>query len=176
MAERHLTVRTDGAARGNPGPAGIGFVVEDGDGRIVEEASAYIGERTNNQAEYEAVVAALEAIGPDRETHLEVFCDSQLVVRQLNGDYRVKDPDLRSLYIRATRLLLGAGSSRVVHVPRGQNGRADALANEGIDAHLLGVEESAGQTVAGEKSSEESPGSPGQDAREGPSGTTRGTP
>lgn len=137
MPIRRLVIRTDGAARGNPGPAGAGFVVETPEGSVVDEGCSYLGTRTNNQAEYEALILALEAVRPDRETELEVYSDSQLMVRQLNGEYRVKDVDLRSRWARAVEWLDRARSAEVIHVPRAENAAADALANQAIDAYAV---------------------------------------
>lgn len=132
---RRLIVRTDGAARGNPGPAGAGWVIETPEGTVVSEGCAYLGETTNNQAEYEALLRALDEVEPDPETEIEVFSDSELMVKQLNGEYRVKNEGLKPLYVRATRHLLRAGRSEVRHVRRGENEAADALANQAIDAY-----------------------------------------
>jgi ribonuclease HI len=148
-AARRLVIHTDGAARGNPGPAGAGFVVETGDGRLIQEGSIYLGERTNNQAEYEALLHALEAVAPDSETHLDVYSDSQLMVRQLTGEYRVKHEDLKGRHAEATIYLGRASSASVRHVPRDGNERADELANRAIDVHLEASEGLDGQTVAG---------------------------
>lgn len=137
MASRRLVIRTDGAARGNPGPAGAGYLVETPEGAVVDEGAIYLGERTNNQAEYEALVHALEAAAPDAGTEIEVYSDSQLMVRQINGEYRVRNGDLRPLYERVMRLLGGSGGWSVEHVRRGENDAADALANQAIDAYAL---------------------------------------
>ncbi|MBW3661405.1 MAG: ribonuclease HI family protein [Gemmatimonadetes bacterium] len=134
---RRLVVRTDGAARGNPGPAGAGWVIETPEGVVVSEGCAYLGESTNNQAEYEALLRALDEVAPDRETEVEVLSDSELMVKQLRGEYRVKSEGLKPLYVRAVRHLLRAGRSHVRHVPRGENAAADALANQAIDAYAL---------------------------------------
>jgi len=137
MGSRRLVIRTDGAARGNPGPAGAGYVVETPEGTVVDEGAVYLGERTNNQAEYEALVHALEAAVPDVGTEIEVYSDSQLMVRQINGEYRVRNGDLRPLYERVMRLLGRSGGWCVEHVRRGENDAADALANQAIDAYAL---------------------------------------
>jgi ribonuclease HI len=160
-------VHTDGAARGNPGPAGAGWVIETADGELVEEGCAYLGELTNNQAEYEALLHALRAVDPGPETEIEIRADSELMVRQLNGEYRVKNAELRPRYDAASRALSRAGSIRIGHVRRDENARADELANRAIDMHFESLREQGGQTVAGgpQGSLEESPGSTGQDAR-----------
>lgn len=144
-----LVIHTDGAARGNPGPAGAGWVVETMEGELVVEGYAYLGELTNNQAEYEALLLALDAVDPGPETHIEILADSELMVRQLNGQYRVKHADLRPRYEAASRALARAARARVVHVPREENARADELANRAIDMHFEASREQGGQTVAG---------------------------
>lgn len=124
---------TDGAARGNPGPAGIGAVLETAEGRRLAEHSEYIGTATNNVAEYRALVAGLERAREAGVRELEVRADSELMIRQLNGAYRVKNAALRPLYERARELLAGFAAWQARHVPRGQNTEADRLANLGID-------------------------------------------
>jgi ribonuclease HI len=94
-----VTVRVDGASRGNPGPAGIGAVIEFLDGRAPVEVCAYIGETTNNVAEYRALLLALEEAGRHRPEHLTVYSDSELLVRQLKGQYKVKAEHLRPLFL-----------------------------------------------------------------------------
>lgn len=110
-------------------------MIETPEGTVVSEGCAYLGETTNNQAEYEALLRALEDVEPDRETEIEVFSDSELMVKQLNGEYRVRNEGLKPLYVRAVRHLLKAGRSEVRHVRRGENEAADALANQAIDAY-----------------------------------------
>jgi ribonuclease HI len=133
VARRRLVIRTDGAARGNPGPAGAGWVVETPDGEIVEEGFAYLGVLTNNQAEYEALLRALTAAAPGPDTDLEIFSDSELLVRQLNGVYRVRDEGLKDRFIAVAQALRRAGNVQIQHVRRAENARADALANQAID-------------------------------------------
>src|SRR6185436_4648362 len=98
-------VHTDGAARGNPGPAAIGVVIEDEDGRTVYEVSRALGMKTNNEAEYMALIAALEYLKDLRPKEAEFRLDSELVVRQLNGQYKVKEPRLQSLHGQVVMLL-----------------------------------------------------------------------
>jgi ribonuclease HI len=128
------TVYTDGAARGNPGPAAIGIVVEDETGRSVYESSRTIGVRTNNEAEYLAFLAALQYLKESRVTEADFYLDSELVVRQLLGQYRVKEPRLQSLHAQATMLLNAVPNRTIRHIPRARNTRADELANEALDA------------------------------------------
>lgn len=135
-----LIIHTDGGARGNPGPAGIGATIADENGTIVKEVSRYIGETTNNVAEYEALIAALEEaknmFGERlRDMAVEVKMDSELIVRQLNGVYKVKEPTLKEKFARvATLRLEGIPNITFSHVFREQNARADKLVNEAIDA------------------------------------------
>jgi ribonuclease HI len=127
-------VHTDGAARGNPGPAAIGIVVEDESGHTVYESSRTLGVHTNNEAEYLAIIAALQYLREVRAKEADFYLDSELVVRQLNGRYKVKEPRLQSLHGQATMLLNAVPMHTIQHVPRAQNARADALANEALDA------------------------------------------
>lgn len=127
-------VHTDGAARGNPGPAAIGIVVQDDAGHTVYEASRSIGTKTNNEAEYLALIAALEYLKDSRMQEADFFLDSELVVKQLNGVYRVKEPRMQSLHARVTMLLNAVPRHSFKHVRREENARADALANEALDA------------------------------------------
>ena len=125
---------TDGGARGNPGPAGIGARLLTADGDVVEELADFIGKATNNVAEYQALIAGLE-IALDRGVErLDVFLDSELVVRQVNGQYKVKDAGLKPLHRQACLLLSRFPEVDVKHVRREQNAAADALVNQAIDA------------------------------------------
>lgn len=134
-AGRLLRLHTDGAARGNPGPAGLGMVIEDGDGMRLWGGCSYAGEMTNNQAEYLALLAGLRQVAEWHPSRLEVCLDSELVVHQLNGRYRVRNADLRPLFEQARKLLGGFRDVTVRHVPRERNRGADALANRAIDEH-----------------------------------------
>lgn len=137
----HFIVYSDGAARGNPGPAGIGGLVLSGGGEVLAEVRRYIGETTNNVAEYMALVVTLEEARRFAQpgASLEVKADSQLLVRQLIGGYRVKSKNLLPLYQRVRSLLDGFGEVRVTHVGRADNAEADALANHAIDDFLATV-------------------------------------
>ena len=138
MNGRGVTVRVDGASRGNPGPAGIGAIVEFEDGRPSRELSAYIGETTNNVAEYRALLMALEEAGRHGARSITVYSDSELLVRQLNGEYKVKAAHLRPLHLEAQRRLRAFPAARILHVMREENRRADLLANLAIDQHRKG--------------------------------------
>lgn len=132
-AAQHLTILADGAARGNPGPAAIGVVIMDETESILRELSWTIGEATNNQAEYQALIAGLEAAAEMRAIKVTVNMDSELVVRQLQGTYKVKSPKLAPLFQRAQGLRSRFQSFQIAHVPRERNRRADALANRALD-------------------------------------------
>ena len=127
-------VHTDGAARGNPGPSAIGVVIQDETGRTIYELSRTLGTHTNNEAEYLAVIAALQYLKESRVSHADFYLDSELVVKQLLGQYRVKEPRLQSLHGQAVMLLNAVPKHTIRHVPRAKNARADELANEALDA------------------------------------------
>lgn len=126
----------DGAARGNPGEAGCGAAIFATDGKVVKELSRYLGRATNNVAEYEGLLMGLEALLQIGAKKIRVQSDSQLLVRQLSGEYRVKDEKLRVLFTKAMKLLRQFDSYRIVHVYREANKVADRLANRGIDRAL----------------------------------------
>lgn len=137
LAKDLFFLYTDGAARGNPGPAAIGAVLYRGapsSRNVVEELSRTIGHGTNNVAEYRALIEGLEMAARHDPSGLVVYCDSQLLVRQLLGRYKVKSPGLRPLFRQARKLLDGFGSVRIKHVRREHNRRADRLANQALDA------------------------------------------
>ncbi|MCC7500727.1 ribonuclease HI family protein [Candidatus Nomurabacteria bacterium] len=131
-----IIVYTDGGARGNPGPAGIGVSIQDESGVELANISKYIGETTNNQAEYEALYQALVKIKEMGLTQsaVEVRMDSELVVRQLEGRYKVKDPGLKEQFARVAKVQVEYADLKFTHVRREQNSRADQLVNEAIDA------------------------------------------
>ncbi|MEY7848196.1 ribonuclease HI [Natrarchaeobius sp. A-rgal3] len=122
----------DGGARGNPGPAGIGWVIVTSEG-IVAEGSETIGRATNNQAEYEALIAALEAARDYRYDEIHVRGDSELIVKQVRGEYDTNNPELRERRVTVHELLGSFDEWTLEHVPREVNDRADALANEALD-------------------------------------------
>lgn len=128
-----LVVHVDGGARGNPGPAAIGAVLSGEDGTVLERRAETIGEATNNVAEYRALLLGLErarALGADA---VEVVNDSELVARQVNGDYRVRHPAMRPLHAAALEALAGFAQWSLRSVPRAQNADADALVNAALD-------------------------------------------
>lgn len=125
----------DGAARGNPGPAGVGVVVEDQQGRVLAEVAEYLGETTNNVAEYQALLRGLREAQQHGATEIEVFADSTLLVRQVTGAYKVKAAHLAALHAQVLATLSSFRSWTLTFVPRDRNARADALANRAIDEH-----------------------------------------
>jgi ribonuclease HI len=129
----------DGGARGNPGPSGIGVVITDEQGRELARANDYIGVATNNVAEYRALLLGLERARALGAREVALVNDSQLVARQLTGEYRVKKPDLRPLHERALAALSEFDRWTVRSVPREQNEIADELVNEAIDARAATV-------------------------------------
>ncbi len=133
---QQITIHTDGGARGNPGPAGIGVVFLNAAGEQLAELSEYIGTATNNVAEYMAVVRALEVLPTlvnSAEAHLTFKLDSQLVERQLNGAYKVKDATLKTHFERAKVLIQPYKTVTFTYIPREQNKVADKLANQAMD-------------------------------------------
>lgn len=132
-----LTTYTDGGARGNPGPAGIGVVIMEGE-RTVDSFGRYIGETTNNQAEYRALIAALERASELGAKEVQCKLDSELVVKQMRREYKVRDVGLQPLYIRAHNLSVGFKRVTYDHVRRELNAAADAEVNAAIDRHLSG--------------------------------------
>jgi ribonuclease HI len=129
-------VNVDGAARGNPGPSGIGVTVADENGRVVAELGQGIGHATNNQAEYRAALAGLALAAEHGASAVLLRSDSRLLIEQLAGRFRVKDPTLRRLHEEARGLIAAFEDVSLEHVPREQNAGADRLANIGIDDWL----------------------------------------
>jgi ribonuclease HI len=128
-------IYTDGASRGNPGPSGIGAVIFDAKGKVVHEIAEYIGEVTNNVAEYLALLAALEYCVKHKLSPVEILADSQLLIKQLTGEYRVKHANIIPLYRQIQDLLSKLQVTGYKHVYREDNKHADKLANRGIDEH-----------------------------------------
>ncbi len=131
--ESALRLHVDGASRGNPGEAGFGVHVTTGGGELVADLYGYLGRATNNVAEYQALLHGLRFALAREARQVEVFSDSELLVRQLAGRYRVKNPGLQPLFREASALLSQFERSRVTHVPRERNREADALANRAVD-------------------------------------------
>jgi ribonuclease HI len=129
MTAKRLLIYTDGASLGNPGRAAIGVVIHDGQDRVVSRLSRSIGYATNNQAEYWAIIAALEETARLGAGAVDIKSDSELVVEQLNGRYRVKKASLRPLYQKVVQLIGSLESFTITHIPREQNREADNLAH-----------------------------------------------
>jgi ribonuclease HI len=128
-----LVVNVDGGARGNPGPAAIGVVVQNADGEILEERGERIGTATNNVAEYRALLLGIERAAELGASELELVGDSELVVRQVKGEYKVKDATLRGLHTEVKRALRPFERWSIRHVRREHNAEADRLVNEALD-------------------------------------------
>ena len=135
----HFTIHADGGARGNPGPAGAGAMIRDEFGNSVASVSQFLGVRTNNFAEYEAVILAFEAlaklvpVSKRPKTEVVVKMDSELVVKQMRGEYKVKHPVLKEQFALLAHSASAFGTVSFTHVPREQNSDADALANAAMD-------------------------------------------
>jgi len=130
MKIKRLVIFTDGAAVPNPGPAAIGAIIKDEQGKLLARISQRIGRATNNQAEYRAIIAALEKAVSLGAKHVEVNSDSELVVKQINGKYRVKKATLKPLYQEVKKLQSRLEGFTITHIPRQQNREADKLANK----------------------------------------------
>lgn len=140
-AQPELVIHVDGGSRGNPGPAGFGVHAVDDQGLVVAEHFGFIGQATNNVAEYEGLVHAFNLAQKRGARRLEIRSDSELVVKQMNGVYKVKHPDMLTLWRKASQLRRGFEEAVIKHVRREQNKEADALANRAMDlqdSHLSG--------------------------------------
>lgn len=131
-----LRVYSDGAARGNPGPAGAGAVVVAGDGQVLAQLGRFLGETTNNVAEYQGLLLGLRHAAELGARAVDVYADSQLMIRQLGGQYRVRNEGLKPLFDEAMRLLRAFGQFTLHHIPREQNAAADEMSNRAIDERL----------------------------------------
>ncbi|MFH0951547.1 MAG: ribonuclease HI family protein [bacterium] len=130
---KKLIIHTDGGARGNPGSAGIGVMIKDDKGKEVKTIAKYLGRATNNQAEYQAVLAGIEAAIKLKATEVEFYLDSELVVKQLNREYKVKNLELQPLFVKVYNHSLKFKKISFRHIRREQNKEADALANLAMD-------------------------------------------
>ncbi|HEX6455123.1 MAG TPA: ribonuclease HI family protein [Solirubrobacterales bacterium] len=133
-----VTVNVDGGARGNPGPAAIGIVLRDDAGEVLEKVGERIGEATNNVAEYRALLRGIELADAHGASELELIGDSELVVRQVEGRYKVKNAGMKELCDEVMRALRGFDSWSIRHVRRAENADADRLVNEALDGVLDG--------------------------------------
>jgi len=131
---RHLVIHTDGGSRGNPGPAAAAYILSESGGRVIESKGVYLGRTTNNVAEYTGLFKALQAARQRQAESLTIYTDSELLARQINGQYKVKSPNLRRLYADCMDLLSGFDKWQIEHIPRDRNHAADALANRAMDA------------------------------------------
>ncbi len=127
------TAHVDGGARGNPGPSGYGVSIQDPSGKAVAELSEYLGHHTNNYAEYQGLIASLRYAADKQITALKVVSDSELMVRQMKGIYKVRHPELRKLYDEAQQLVRKLQYFEIRHAMREDNQTADRLANEAMD-------------------------------------------
>jgi len=136
----NLSIYTDGGSRGNPGPSASAFVVYDSQNQIVFEQGRYIGITTNNQAEYQAVLFALTWLSTSQYTTSQVtfYLDSLLVASQLNGTYKIKDENLKKIYLEINNMIRNSKLEIVnfVHIPRAQNSRADFIVNQTLDSSI----------------------------------------
>lgn len=132
----NLIIYTDGGARGNPGPGGIGVVIYDKDRQLIKQYSKFLKQVTNNQAEYQALILGLEKAKSLKATSVDFYLDSQLIVEQLNRRYKVKDPILGFLFIKVWNLSQFFKSVNFYHIPREKNKQADKLVNKVIDKNI----------------------------------------
>ena len=131
---KEIIINSDGAARGNPGPAAAGAVLKDPQGNVVSELSEYLGDNlTNNQAEYRALIMAIAEAKRLGATKLQMFADSELMVKQICGEYRVKNEGIKPLFQEVMSLLRDVNKYTIDYVPREKNKRADGLANLALD-------------------------------------------
>lgn len=131
-----LVINTDGGSRSNPGPAGIGYVIRSPEQEVLFERGEYIGTATNNVAEYKALIAALEAARDMKGTDLLIRMDSELIVKQMKGEYKVKEPSLQALHRQVRELLTNFTTYQFEHVLRQFNKDADRMVNQAIDGAL----------------------------------------
>ena len=133
LKNKRLTIYVDGGSRGNPGPSGIGVVILDANGKKLKDLSEYIGEATNNIAEYNALLYGLEEALILRADDIIINMDSELVAKQLTGDYRVKDVNIKPLFVRAINMLKSFNNFEIRHIEREMNKEADRLVNKAIN-------------------------------------------
>jgi len=131
-----LVLRTDGASRGNPGPAAAGIVIEHLDGTVLTQLGQYLGEMPNNQAEYRALILGLRLVTDWQPAAVDIYMDSELVVRQMTGVYHVRDATLHLLYQEAMALVKALPHVTFTHVRRAQNALADRMANQALNERL----------------------------------------
>lgn len=135
-SETAMRVFSDGAARGNPGPAGAGAVLTDAQGNVLARLGRYLGRQTNNVAEYQGLLIGLRRAQEMGAQEIEVRADSQLMIRQLKGEYAVRNAALKPLHAEALRLLRSFGKYELLHIPRAENSLADEMSNRAIDEEM----------------------------------------
>ena len=136
MEHKEIQIFTDGGARGNPGPAAAAAVLQTQDGEVIATAAKYMGHATNNQAEYTAILIGLEKAKEIEAEVVEMFMDTELAVKQLKGEYKVKNPALAKLFVKVWNLSHEFKKVSFTHVPREHNKAADALVNKTIDSNI----------------------------------------
>lgn len=129
-----LTIQTDGGARGNPGPAAAGIVIKDENGKTIAAYGEYLGKQTNNYAEYSAVISGLKKASELSATEIDVVVDSQLICEQLNGRWKVREPNLQKLFVQAWNQMQKFKKARIRHTLRHNNKEADSEVNKVLDA------------------------------------------
>jgi len=135
-----LNVYTDGASRGNPGPASIGIVFKDSAGKIIWEQQKELGKATNNEAEYQALIYAMKNVRRHHPDKIIFHADSELIIKQMRGEYKIKNPGIQKLFLEAWNRKIDLKiETEFIEVPRGQNKEADALANKALDQGKLGI-------------------------------------
>lgn len=137
MKSKKVFIYSDGGSRGNPGPAGIGVVILDAKKKKLKEIYKYIGEATNNVAEYSALIAGLEEAARIGSDEVTLYMDSELIAKQLNGEYKVKSEDMKPLFEKALEILKAFKSFEVIHIERSKNKEADKLVNKAINLSSL---------------------------------------
>jgi ribonuclease HI len=137
LSTKKVIINVDGAARGNPGPAAIGAILKDETGNTIGRISRPIGITTNNQAEYQAIIAGLEKAISQGVKNVAVKSDSELVVNQINGRYKIKNTALRPLYLKVVELTGKLENFSITYIPRERNRQADALANKALDNPII---------------------------------------
>ncbi|MFW0862417.1 MAG: ribonuclease HI family protein [Candidatus Komeilibacteria bacterium] len=137
MEYKHLNLYTDGGARGNPGPAAGGYVIKTDDGEIIARDGKYLGETTNNQAEYQGLILGLKKVVELKAEEVSVYMDSELIINQLKGNYKVKNKELASLFVKAWNITLGFKKINFEHIVRSLNKEADAEVNKALDKQKL---------------------------------------
>jgi len=140
---KKIIIYIDGGSRGNPGPSALGALFLDEKGNILKKYSEFLGKKTNNEAEYEALIFALKKakllFGKKevKNLDLEIKSDSELLVKQMNGEYKIKNPNIQQLFLLAWNLKIDFNKVRFFHIPREQNKEADALVNKALDIELV---------------------------------------